>query len=278
MANYDNLIASIKDAIKNNNKQAITGQVLQDAMLEMVSQLGKNYAFGGVATPSTNPGTPTTNTFYIATEAGTYSNMGGAVLSDGELAFIYWNGEKWQNDKISIGQNNAVNTPDEEDITVTEDKKLKLKDRSFGDGMGYVILRKNKTFAEQVKKSNTIYEIRYDFDLGGATITMPEGCELKFDGGSLSNGKLILNRTRLVGSVHIKCDVVGSVSLDSIISTSWFDIDNSGQTDATEKLRMVFSLAYTSSQTQEGWRNPIPISIVSGTYLTTDSIITSDVL
>lgn len=278
MANYDNLIASIKGAIKNNNKQSITGQVLQDAMLEMVSQLGKNYAFGGVATPSTNPGTPTTNTFYIATEAGTYTKMGGAVLSDGELAFISWNGEKWKNDKISIGQNNAVNTPDEEDITMTEDKKLKLKDRSFGDGMGYVILRKNKTFAEQVKKSNTIYEIRYDFDLGGATITMPEGCELKFEGGSLVNGGLALNRTRLSGIVNIHCNVIGSLSLDSHLSTAWFGIDNSGQTDVTEKLRMLFLLAYTSSYTQEGWRNPIPINIMSGTYLTTDSLITSDMM
>lgn len=102
MANYDNLIASIKDAIKNNNKQAITGQVLQDAMLEMVSQLGKNYAFGGVATPSTNPGTPTTNTFYIATEAGTYTNMGGVVVAPSEIVFISWNGSSWNKDAIAL--------------------------------------------------------------------------------------------------------------------------------------------------------------------------------
>ena len=46
--------------------------------------------------------------------------------------------------------------------------------------MGYVILRKNKTFAEQVTKTNTIYEIRYDFDLGGESVTIPEDCVLKF--------------------------------------------------------------------------------------------------
>lgn len=101
MANYDNLIASIKDAIKNNNKQAITGQVLQDAMLEMVSQLGKNYAFGGVATPSTNVGTPTTNTFYIATEAGTYTNMGGVVLNASGLYAIIWDGNQWLSTRIA---------------------------------------------------------------------------------------------------------------------------------------------------------------------------------
>lgn len=219
MANYDNLIASIKDAIKNNNKQAITGQVLQDAMLEMVSQLGKNYAFGGLVKPSTNPGTLTVNTFYIATAAGTYSNFGGAVLSDGELAFISWNGEKWQNDKISIGQNNAVNTPDEEDITVTEDKKLKLKDRSFGDGMGYVILRKNKTFAEQVTKSNTIYEIRYDFDLAEGRVSIPDHCNLLFNGGSISNGSVSYSDTLIEGDYIGKISTVAEGSLRNEVVT-----------------------------------------------------------
>lgn len=35
---------------------------------------------------------------------------------------------------------------------------------------------------------NTIYEIRYDFDLNGGTINVPENCTLKFEGGSLNNG------------------------------------------------------------------------------------------
>ncbi|MBQ2007202.1 MAG: hypothetical protein II236_00800, partial [Alistipes sp.] len=79
-----------------------TGQVLQDAMLEMVSQLGKNYAFGGVATPSTNPGTPTTNTFYIATEAGTYTNMGGVIVEQSEIAFFAWDGSAWSKEAIAL--------------------------------------------------------------------------------------------------------------------------------------------------------------------------------
>lgn len=109
MANYETLIASIKEAIKNNNKQAITGQVLQDTLLDIVSQLGKNYAFGGVATPSTNPGTPTTNTFYIATEAGTYSNMGGVVVAPSEIVFISWDGSSWNKDAIALdNQANAT--------------------------------------------------------------------------------------------------------------------------------------------------------------------------
>lgn len=82
-----------------------------------------------------------------------------------------------------------INAADEEDIT-SENNLLKLKDRSALNGMGYIILRKNKSFAEQVTKENTIYEIRYDFELGGAEVTIPENCVLKFEGGSIKDGTI----------------------------------------------------------------------------------------
>ena len=67
-----------------------------------------------------------------------------------------------ENDSDFVKKEN-VDNPDEEDIT-SVDNKLKFKDRTSDDGMGYVILRKDKTLAEQMTKTNTIYEIRYDFD------------------------------------------------------------------------------------------------------------------
>ena len=78
---------------------------------------------------------------------------------------------------------------DEEDIT-SVNGQLKLKDRDNTDGMGYVILRKNKSFAEQVTKENTIYEIRYEFDLNNQEVKIPNNCVLKFTGGLIKNGVL----------------------------------------------------------------------------------------
>ena len=94
---------------------------------------------------------------------------------------------------------------DEEDTT-TDNGKIKLKDRAYEpdkfSGKGYKILRKNivcntetgesKNILTQnmINEPNTVYEIRYDFDLNGETINIPEGCTLKFEGGSLSNGSL----------------------------------------------------------------------------------------
>ena len=96
------------------------------------------------------------------------------------------------NYKPIVIEGNVTNAADEEDIT-SENGLLKLKDRSALNGMGYVILRQNKGFAEQVIKANTIYEIRYDFDLNGDEVQIKEGCMLYFIGGSLSNGSIRLN-------------------------------------------------------------------------------------
>ena len=41
-----------------------------------------------------------------------------------------------------------------------------------------------------INQPNTIYEIRYDFDLDGKEIAIPEGCIFKFNGGTLRNGTL----------------------------------------------------------------------------------------
>lgn len=60
-------------------------------------------------------------------------------------------------------------------------------------GMGYVVLQKNKTFAEQVSATNTIYEIRDTFDLGGNSVTIPTGSVLHFNGGRINNGSVDLN-------------------------------------------------------------------------------------
>lgn len=85
-------------------------------------------------------------------------------------------------------------TPDEEDITAI-DLKLQFKDRPNTDGMGYVICRANKDLVSQITQTNTIYEIRYNFDLDGGTLTVPNNCVLKFNGGSIGNGTLIGDNT-----------------------------------------------------------------------------------
>ena len=48
----------------------------------------------------------------------------------------------------------------------------------------YVVLQKNKSFAEQITKPNTTYEIRFNYDLNGATVELPDNAVLLFAGGA----------------------------------------------------------------------------------------------
>ena len=120
------------------------------------------------------------------------------------------------------------NLADDEDL-VSVDKGeslsvLKFADRAYNPGiyvgMGYKILRrnimdgKNILTQDMVNQPHTIYVVQYDFDLNGAQITIPENCILKFDGGSLSNGKLTsIGYVRCINSDtpdysnELKCDI-----------------------------------------------------------------------
>lgn len=101
MAQNNTLKEAIRSAIKENGNNEITGALLQQVLLSMVNSLGVGYMYMGMATPATNPGTPDQNVFYFATEAGTYSNFGGIVLSGQEFATLYWDGE-WHLDIVPI--------------------------------------------------------------------------------------------------------------------------------------------------------------------------------
>ncbi len=123
-------------------------------------------------------------------------------------------------------------------------------------GNGYKVLEKNIQTVNGVKKNiltavmlseaNTIYEIRYDFDLNGASLEMKEGCTLKFNGGSLANGKIVGTQTLIEANVT---GIFGdSFSLEgtfenSIAYPEWFKI--SGDIDDTNSIQKVLNLFHS---------------------------------
>ena len=92
MGNYEQLKQAISDVIKTNGNQEITGAIMQNALLSIISTVGSNATFAGIATPDTNPGRPDQNVFYLASEPGIYSNFGGVELTDQVLIFTNKNG------------------------------------------------------------------------------------------------------------------------------------------------------------------------------------------
>lgn len=164
--------------------------------------------------------------------------------------------------------------PDEEDLTMSlpdsnGNSYISLKDREYNpqefSGKGRIILRKN--IAEEysaefgkVKKNilvqdminqpNTIYEIRYDFDLNGQEITIPEGCVLQFEGGSLSNGSINGNNTYINSKLYkIFYNINFKGNYNNIFQIKWFvkntskDINN--LIDSSNEIQQAFNCGIT---------------------------------
>ena len=143
-----------------------------------------------------------------------------------------------------------VNNPDEEDITVI-DGKLKFKDRdASGFQKGYKIIRADFDWSTApASYANSIWEIRYEFDLLGAAITLPDSVCLKFNGGFISNYTSIaaLNGKSTVNEAE---GFDGSGSIDPTwIFGEIFDTDDRIKLDGIQDFATITDLGYNASPT-----------------------------
>lgn len=115
-------------------------------------------------------------------------------------------------DMLSQAGATINNVPDGEDLT-TKQGVLKLSDKPYNpgaySGLGRVYLRKNLVGGQNlltqamVSKPNTIYILQYDYTLDGKSITIPEGCVLSYEGGSIRDGHINYTDTLILGTDRI---------------------------------------------------------------------------
>ena len=112
MGGYTKLKAAIAAAIKANGNNEITGAIMQVVLNTIVSTVGANRTFVGIANKNTNPGTPDGNVFYIAYEAGNYVNFqSGAsnlTVEPGELAILYNGTNNWGKFVIGMSSDGVI--------------------------------------------------------------------------------------------------------------------------------------------------------------------------
>ena len=110
-----------------------------------------------------------------------------------------------------ISQYHTINNMvDDEDLTTKDCGIIKFKDKKYepniASGKGYKILRKyfangvNTLTVEDFEWQNTIYEVRYDYDLQGQTLALPKGATLLFKGGNINNGTIQFNGGTIIGA------------------------------------------------------------------------------
>lgn len=194
MANYATLKAAIAAAIRENGNNEITGNLLQQQLLAMVNSLGVGYQYIGTATPVTNPGTPDQNVFYLASTAGTYTNFGGLVLADGEIAILKYNGA-WSKDSTGAASLEMVNqlgqyveNPEFVKVVIDNDGRVLYgikKDGDFFFGAGVP----KQVRDELIKKAN-ISELNNKVD--------------KQEGKTLINGEVASSESAIENPEYLK--------------------------------------------------------------------------
>ena len=85
-----------KTDIVQSTGTSTTSVMSQKAVNDTINKLkNAGYLYAGIATPATNPSTPNGPVFYIATQAGTYSNFNSIEVTNGESAILKWNNGTW---------------------------------------------------------------------------------------------------------------------------------------------------------------------------------------
>ena len=117
--------------------------------------------------------------------------------------------------------------------------------------LGYKVLNPALGFSEQVENvvdndvvivdnSNTIFEIRDEFDLESGSVTIPTNCILKFNGGKLSGGTLTVNSIE-APRVKIFDDVTLANAPTNEVYPEWFGAVADGVTDCFTAMQAAVS-------------------------------------
>lgn len=194
---------------------------------------------------------------------------------DGEWKLFQFQGERvnqWNNATLwvdLIEKMQGISIIDSEDITATVDNlnqtSLTFADKNYNttdySGLGRVYLRKNIqsvvnpnteiTYStnlltqNMLSKENTIYIIQYDYSLNYQTITIPEGCVLQFEGGSISTGTLSGNNTIITAepyNIFKTIGFAGTFNIEKVIP-EWFGAKGDNSTINTKPFQDAIDFA-----------------------------------
>ena len=100
---------------------------------------------------------------------------------------------------------------------------------------GEIVLDSSKNIESQLTESGKTYVIRDGFDLGNKEVTIPSNSVLKFFGGTLYNGTINFNKTKITSltdqnfELFNNCSFKGSLD-NSEVNLGWFNVEDGNTT------------------------------------------------
>lgn len=96
MANWTTLKDALVSVIRTNGNQEITGQLLQNTLLDIINSVGKHYQFIGLASQATIPQIEDGYAFYFAINKGQYPNFNITIQKNGLYIIRNNNSNTWE--------------------------------------------------------------------------------------------------------------------------------------------------------------------------------------
>lgn len=91
----------------------------QKAVSDSINKLkNAGYLYAGIATPTTNPGTPDGSVFYIANGKGTYANFGGLEVTEDDVVILYYD-TVWHKVSTGIASNEKLTELEQKTSEIT---------------------------------------------------------------------------------------------------------------------------------------------------------------
>ena len=273
MANYQLLKADIDAKVYQNGAQEITGANLNSVLNAMVTTLGAEYQFAGVATKDTNPGTPDAKVFYIANGKGTYTNFGGIQVTEDEVVILYYD-TAWHKVATGIASQEKLSelgTEVKEDLSLVNTKIADIPIIPIQSAVKDGYVRKDLTTS-----TSSLYEIAYGILLKeGDTINVMTALPSSQYGYSVIT-KCDAEGTPIAGGVLVESNGSGKSEIFTYTATETMYVCVSYYKGAEHK---VFTVGDTKSVTElnervNGKGSIINIEFVNG-YILTNSNKTS---
>lgn len=185
MSIFKNLKNTIATNIRANGTGEITGQILQESLINIINELGNGMQFFGIANPTTNPGHPDNPRFYIATNSGEYSNFLNSdntplTLEKDSIYILSFKNGYWESQNIAENIGGSASPELETKIQELESKlNEQLQELESGINTKLTDLEKEATTEykglmsaedkkklDAIEKSNSV-EIINDLSTGG---------------------------------------------------------------------------------------------------------------